>query len=522
LFGAWLMHVRLKSDAGPLHSFWCRMRLAFLLKVASMVYVFLVSDLWELEGGILFARHALYLAALLCLGWALAALPTRPGKLGHRSSGYLDGLMISLALFIIAWGTFIKRLVDTHANGGGSYVFTLVYPILAVTLLALWFFQESRRVVGLSNGERRLIGAGFLSITLFYGIFAVLSITGTYRWTGWGERIDLLETVAVVCFCLAATWPYGPSPTRASQAEGGFQARMLPFLPLVGGFAYLAGHFLINRPMDAPMVIAATVLIVLLCVRQYLVFKDLDRAQGELEYVNARLYSLNDAKNRIISVAAHDLRNPLSGVLLECEYGKESQNLEEAYASLGRIQDLGDRMHDILKRLLDVHAIEAGVAEMPACVNLDLVQAVKEAGRRHDTRAAAKSIRLSVKSSVHRAEAWADPHLVAQILDNYLGNALKYSPSGRAVELRLKKEGTQWLITVQDQGPGLTEEDLAHVFTPYARLSAKPTAGETSVGLGLSIARRLAESMGGEVGVESREGEGAAFWVALPKARPHT
>ncbi|MCE1229307.1 MAG: hypothetical protein LWX11_07460, partial [Firmicutes bacterium] len=177
LFGAWLMHVRLKSDAGPLHSFWCRMRLAFLLKVASLVYVFLVSDLWELEGGILFARHALYLAALLCLGWALAALPTRPGELGHRSSGYLDGLMISLALFIIAWGTFIKRLVDTHADGGGSYVFTLVYPILAVTLLALWFFQESRRVVGLSNGERRLIGAGFLSITLFYGIFAVLSIT---------------------------------------------------------------------------------------------------------------------------------------------------------------------------------------------------------------------------------------------------------------------------------------------------------------------------------------------------------
>ena len=75
-----------------------------------------------------------------------------------------------------------------------------------------------------------------------------------------------------------------------------------------------------------------------------------------------------------------------------------------------------------------------------------------------------------------------------------------------------------WRASVRDQGPGLSEKDMGMVFGEYARLSARPTAGEASVGLGLSIVKRMAEAMGGSVGVESVHGQGATFWLELPEA----
>ncbi|HWQ10521.1 MAG TPA: ATP-binding protein, partial [Holophaga sp.] len=114
----------------------------------------------------------------------------------------------------------------------------------------------------------------------------------------------------------------------------------------------------------------------------------------------------------------------------------------------------------------------------------------------------------------------ADEPRLREAVDNLVNNAIKFSPLDRTVEITLSSTEQQALIQVRDHGPGLTEEDLSSIFTPYQRLSAIPTAGEISIGIGLSIVKQMVELHGGRAWAESRPGEGAAFYLELPAGRP--
>ncbi len=237
--------------------------------------------------------------------------------------------------------------------------------------------------------------------------------------------------------------------------------------------------------------------------------------ERELEEVNRRLYVLNEAKRRVIGLAAHDLRNPLSGILLNCDLLEDVPDPEVQRLARTQIRTLGATMKSLIQRLLDVHAIEAGHAEAPRIEPVDLQDALTRCRAHHLSRAQQKGMPLELEAG---APAWAeaDRVQVGQILDNFISNALKYAPPGTRVQLRVRAGEASWRVEVQDEGPGLTEEDHLRVFGEYARLSARPTGEETSVGLGLALARHLAEGMGGRVGVDSTAGFGATFWVELP------
>jgi signal transduction histidine kinase len=105
-----------------------------------------------------------------------------------------------------------------------------------------------------------------------------------------------------------------------------------------------------------------------------------------------------------------------------------------------------------------------------------------------------------------------------QVLENLVSNAVKYSPPGNAIFVRLKKHTQGVRIEVQDQGPGLSAEDQKKLFGKFARLSAKPTGGEYSTGLGLSIVKKMVEAMNGKVWCEGELGQGATFIVEFPTA----
>jgi signal transduction histidine kinase len=105
-----------------------------------------------------------------------------------------------------------------------------------------------------------------------------------------------------------------------------------------------------------------------------------------------------------------------------------------------------------------------------------------------------------------------------EVLDNLISNAVKYSPQGKNIYIRLNISNEAVAVEVQDEGPGLSDEDKKHLFGKFARLSARPTAGEHSTGLGLSIVKRMVEAMNGRVWCESELGKGAKFCVELPKA----
>jgi signal transduction histidine kinase len=106
-----------------------------------------------------------------------------------------------------------------------------------------------------------------------------------------------------------------------------------------------------------------------------------------------------------------------------------------------------------------------------------------------------------------------------QIFSNLLSNAVKFSPPGKRVFVAVLANGRHVECTIRDEGPGFTETDKLRMFRRYGRLSARPTGGETSTGLGLSIVRKLVLAMNGELTCESNAGHGAAFTFRLPKAK---
>jgi len=116
-----------------------------------------------------------------------------------------------------------------------------------------------------------------------------------------------------------------------------------------------------------------------------------------------------------------------------------------------------------------------------------------------------------------QCEAYVDEFLIGEVFENLVGNAIKFSPGGTNVELVLDSDDAGVEFRVTDQGPGLTEEDKSRVFGRFAILSARPTGGEKSTGMGLYIVKKLVDMHGGSVSVRSEgPGKGATFTVKLP------
>ncbi|HJW08097.1 MAG TPA: ATP-binding protein, partial [Holophagaceae bacterium] len=246
---------------------------------------------------------------------------------------------------------------------------------------------------------------------------------------------------------------------------------------------------------------------------------ELYEREQQLERMNRDLQELNEQKNQYLGIVAHDLRNPLHGILLTAEMIEESSSLEEVRQLAGRISGVGDDMASLINRFLDIAAIDSGNIR-PELERFSLKALVEEAVESFLERARRKGIELRTDVPEGPSDVVADPKFMKSVLDNLVSNALKFSPSGRVVELRLDAEGGKVILSVIDQGPGLSADDKARLFQRFTRLSARPTGGEGSVGLGLSIIKHMVDAMGGRIWVESEEGQGATFRVELPAPLP--
>jgi signal transduction histidine kinase len=241
----------------------------------------------------------------------------------------------------------------------------------------------------------------------------------------------------------------------------------------------------------------------------------LEAQAADLERMNLELRNLNRQKDEFLGIVVHDLRNPLNGMLLNAELLLESPEPAEAEKRVRRVLRSGEDMKGLISRFLDIAAIDAGKVHAHL-EPLAVEEAVQEAWFHASEAAQAKGIRLDRDLPQDLPAVLADRRFLKEILDNLLSNALKFSPSGTRVALRAEALEGAVRFAVEDQGPGLTAEDRSRLFERFARLSARPTGGEPSVGLGLSIVKALVEGMGGTLEVESEPGAGAAFRVILP------
>lgn len=246
------------------------------------------------------------------------------------------------------------------------------------------------------------------------------------------------------------------------------------------------------------------------------------RLNAELERANAELARLNAEKNEFMAVAAHDLRAPLGVVrgLLELLRDGRIAAPEKRDAALHQALSETGRMHSLVENYLGAHAAESGALPVRR-ETIDLGAVAQELAVRHAASAAAKRQTLTTDAPAGRVRVTADATLLAQVGDNFVTNALKFSPAGAAVRIELLGAPGAGVarLAVVDEGPGVPAEEQGKLFRKFTRGSARPTGGESSAGLGLATARRLAEAMGGRVGCESpvTDGRGASFWIELPE-----
>ena len=197
------------------------------------------------------------------------------------------------------------------------------------------------------------------------------------------------------------------------------------------------------------------------------------------------------------------------------EEDAEDISKDEVADTAARIKKSANLMFDLVSNLLDVNRIEQGDMnlDLKPC---DLWETVRQTVEGYQQRARAKQIQLIFDDRTRAPQVMADSAQLVQIMDNLVSNAVKYSPSARNVYVRVYQDGSSVRAEVRDEGPGISPEDQKRLFGKFARLTARPTAGEHSTGLGLAIVKRLVEAMKGKVWCESELGKGAAFIVELP------
>ena len=235
---------------------------------------------------------------------------------------------------------------------------------------------------------------------------------------------------------------------------------------------------------------------------------------------NARLFREAEraiaARDEVLAIVSHDLRNPLNRIRMGAELLIDAGGLPDgAERTLGIVVRAADEMNRLIGDLLDVSRIEAGRLSMQLAP-LSLTRLLERIDESHATAAAAAGIAWSVERPATDATLDADEGRLLQALGNLIGNALKFTPEGRAVRVVSDVRADTIRIGVHDEGPGLEPERLARVFDRFWQ--AQPT-DRRGAGLGLAITRGIIEAHGGRVWLESEPGRGTQAWVELRAAR---
>jgi two-component system sensor histidine kinase/response regulator len=231
----------------------------------------------------------------------------------------------------------------------------------------------------------------------------------------------------------------------------------------------------------------------------------------------AQLNKADLAKNRFLGMAAHDLRNPLASIRALTEFLREGTVgplSVEQLDLVNTIHEASQSMLAMVNELLDVATIEAGELKIVREPQ-NVTELIRKSVYLGNIEAAKKNTRL-VFAPGAAAIAYLDAAKIKQVVDNLLSNAVKYSPPGSAILVELRASTTECSFAVKDQGPGIPDEERSRLFKDFSRLSAQPTGGEKSTGLGLAICRKIVEAHRGIIVAENLPGGGSEFRVTLP------
>lgn len=229
---------------------------------------------------------------------------------------------------------------------------------------------------------------------------------------------------------------------------------------------------------------------------------------------NEELERLNNDRNALIGVIVHDLKNPLSSITGLAEVMGMNKLDDENRSLLEMIDVSAKKMQSMVDNLLDVNRIEKKniEADYEVVETRNLIENILPQFRMQ----AAKKL-IVIEEKVENFKVYTHKDYVTRILDNLISNAIKFSPMGTNVQIEIEKTSKLiWRIVVDDEGPGISENEKNELFKMFSQLSTRPTGGESSSGIGLYTVSLLSKKLGGGIKLENKEGQGARFVCTLP------
>ncbi len=243
----------------------------------------------------------------------------------------------------------------------------------------------------------------------------------------------------------------------------------------------------------------------------------------KLQLSNQELSRLNEIRSKFMSIAAHDLRQPLSAIagftsVLMMDKTTTNGEMGSDQIALNNILKATDNMNMLMADLIDISRIESGQFQMdkqPFVFNALLNDVVTL----QNVNAQKKGIFLQKYEYPEDITLVADRFRISQVVNNLMGNAIKFSPQGGRIEARYYTDGNSLIFKLTDNGPGIPHTEKDKIFQKFHQSDLDRNAKKQGWGLGLSIAQEIVQAHNGEIGVESAGlGQGATFWFALPLA----
>jgi two-component system sensor histidine kinase/response regulator len=242
------------------------------------------------------------------------------------------------------------------------------------------------------------------------------------------------------------------------------------------------------------------------------------RTQLALKTTRDRLKQIAEDKDELIGILTHDLKNCLGGMNMSAELlcGQIARFNDERMTKLAEnILRSSAQSLAFLKEYLANAATDYGFVLKPG--NVEFAEVATAVVQQYQESARRKALEIQSDFPTDGTTVFGDATALDQVLDNLVSNAVKFSPPGKKVFVSIRATDKKIECAVRDEGPGFTAEDKTRMFRRYGRLSARPTGGEPSTGLGLSIVRKLIQAMNGEISYESHPGQGTIFTIRLPR-----
>jgi signal transduction histidine kinase len=473
--------------------------------------------------------YPLFIVGLLTLvrGWG------RP-----RIGDLLDGLILVVAAAMVTELFLLQPILGAESSSRLGTVLALGTPVADVLLLA-----GLTQVVFRSRAQSfalRCIIVAIVATLVADTIYSYLNLKGLYAI---GMPIDAGWLVFYALWAIAALHPSMAQmePRAETRSEGLSLWRIAGLLTaLLVAPAVIIAERALGEPLNAYNVASVAILTtVLVCVRVGLLqrertivqaalaeserkfrelFQDAERGREALATQNERLREVDGLKDDLIALVSHELRTPLTSIVGYLELvQEESDELKEEHRNhLAVVDRNAHRLLGLVSDLLFVAQVQAGrvtlekdVVNIPELLDKAVAAALPAAADGH------------IEMKVHvrdDADVIGDRQRLAQVIDNLLSNALKFTPPNGSIGISVIARDDKVVIEVADSGIGISAADQTKLFIRFFRTEAAVRKAIKGTGLGLSIVKAIVEGHGGEISVESAEGKGATFRIVLPLA----